>query len=600
MNLYISRVEINNFRNFKHLDVSLADKAVIVGENKCGKTNFLCALRLILDPDLPDSARQLKEDDFWSGLDDPMKFRQEISVSIELSGFEDNEKLLAILSDYIVDSDSKRVARITYKFAPTETGVEEDQDEGKIPPYEFSIYGGVDPTNTFNHQQRKWLPLQVLPALRNVEADLESWSRSPLRPLIENLKVAESDLAPSVEKIGAATGELLNLPDIKKLSDSISDRLEKMIGKFYSVSPTLGIAATDAIKILRSLKLFMDGPSQRTVSQTSLGICNVIYLTLLMLELERKEESGERATTILAIEEPEAHLHPHLQRLVYRDFLKRNSSVILTTHSPHIVSVTPVRSIALIKPSVEGSIATSTAKIDITDQEAQDIERYLDVTRSEIFFARAVVLVEGDAEEYVVPTAAELLDKPFDPRGISVCSVQGVDFAPYIKLLSEKALGIPFSVLTDGDPYTPDGQSQTFAGFKRSLKFAQIFKPEKSANFQSLYEQSNWRELHKELKDIGIFVNRYTLEIDLANAGNQEAMTTALTELGAGSIKIDKFKASLSDLAKQENIEYILKKIEEIGKGRFAQRLAGKLTKEKLPPYLKDAINFITESINPE
>ena len=73
MSVYISRVQINNFRNFHKLDVCLSRKAVIVGENKSGKTNLIHALRLILDPDLPDSARQLKEEDFWDGLESPRK-----------------------------------------------------------------------------------------------------------------------------------------------------------------------------------------------------------------------------------------------------------------------------------------------------------------------------------------------------------------------------------------------------------------------------------------------------------------------------------------------------------------------------------------------
>jgi predicted ATP-dependent endonuclease of OLD family len=50
MGFHISRVQIINFHNFKKLDVHLSEKAVIVGENASGKTNFIYALRLVLDP----------------------------------------------------------------------------------------------------------------------------------------------------------------------------------------------------------------------------------------------------------------------------------------------------------------------------------------------------------------------------------------------------------------------------------------------------------------------------------------------------------------------------------------------------------------------
>jgi len=77
----ISRVRIKKFRNFKDLDVILGEHAVIVGENKIGKTNFLHALRLVLDPSLPDTARQLQESDFWDGLPRPLTKEDVIIIS---------------------------------------------------------------------------------------------------------------------------------------------------------------------------------------------------------------------------------------------------------------------------------------------------------------------------------------------------------------------------------------------------------------------------------------------------------------------------------------------------------------------------------------
>ncbi len=68
----LTRIKIKNFRNFKNLNVRLGEHAVILGENKVGKTNLLFALRLLLDPSLPDSARQLRLDDFWDGLERPL------------------------------------------------------------------------------------------------------------------------------------------------------------------------------------------------------------------------------------------------------------------------------------------------------------------------------------------------------------------------------------------------------------------------------------------------------------------------------------------------------------------------------------------------
>jgi putative ATP-dependent endonuclease of OLD family len=81
--MWLSRITIKNFRNFKLLDVKLGEHAVVLGENKVGKTNLLFALRLILDPSLADSARRLRLDDFWDGLPRPLTAEDIIEILVE-------------------------------------------------------------------------------------------------------------------------------------------------------------------------------------------------------------------------------------------------------------------------------------------------------------------------------------------------------------------------------------------------------------------------------------------------------------------------------------------------------------------------------------
>ena len=79
----IARIQIKNFRNFESIDVLLRQNAVILGENKIGKSNLLFALRLVLDASLPDSVRQLREEDFWDQL--PMDGTESIEISVDLT-----------------------------------------------------------------------------------------------------------------------------------------------------------------------------------------------------------------------------------------------------------------------------------------------------------------------------------------------------------------------------------------------------------------------------------------------------------------------------------------------------------------------------------
>lgn len=101
----IARVQINNFRNFHGLDINFGTHAVIVGENKIGKTNFLQALRLVLDPSLPDTARQLRQEDFWDGLPRPLTEEDRIMVAIDFTDFEDNDDQQAVLVDHLIEPE---------------------------------------------------------------------------------------------------------------------------------------------------------------------------------------------------------------------------------------------------------------------------------------------------------------------------------------------------------------------------------------------------------------------------------------------------------------------------------------------------------------
>lgn len=115
---HISRVQIQNFRNFNYIDAKLSHKQVIIGENNVGKTNFLRAIQLILDPKLSDEDRFLNETDFYEGLESPMENGEEVKVTIDIKGFAHNRMLLSILSDATLQDDPATM-RLTYHYFPT-------------------------------------------------------------------------------------------------------------------------------------------------------------------------------------------------------------------------------------------------------------------------------------------------------------------------------------------------------------------------------------------------------------------------------------------------------------------------------------------------
>ncbi len=596
--MHLSRIRLQNFRNFANLDVKIGGNLVVVGENRVGKSNLLYALRLIFDPSLPDSARQLGLSDFWDGLGELGK-ADRILVSVEIKDFESDPDILAMLTDFRLDDDPETV-RLTYELKPI---ADLEDEPGAAEDYEFICYGGESETKTFGHKLRRRITMDVLPALRDAESDLSVWQRSPLRPLIEEAfrGVDAEELEEIGEAIEEATAKITEFDEVAALEKSIADLFQKMSGEKQDIHPRLGFSPTDPARLYRAVRLLID-EGERGISDASLGSANLVFLTLKSLELRRLIEENHRDHTFLAIEEPEAHLHPHLQRSVYRHVFTEAQeggaplSILLTTHSPHIASVAPLRSIVLLKDEGEnGTKGYTTQSISLESKEADDIARYLDVTRAEILFARGVLLVEGDAERFLVPAFAEALGKSLDELGITVCSVAGTNFRPYAKFLV--GLGIPFAVITDWDPR----EKKSPLGWNRSLRLVEDIETQRTgdkpealiAELDGLDEAD---EFATRCEEYGIFSNTKTLEVDLFSDGFAPAIISVLNEYKFSAARKEKIKAWKDDPTALDS-EELLKMIDAIGKGRFAQRMLSYIDGINPPGYITRAIEFVADRV---
>lgn len=602
----ISRIRISNFANFGAFEVETGENLVIVGENKVGKSNLLFALQLILDPSLSERDRQLGLEHFWDGLGDD-KLGATIEISVELTDFDADTRLLAHLGDCIVDPGPPMVSRLTYRFQP-KAGL--DGEPESLADYEYLVFGGTDPDNAIRAGLRRMLPLDVLGALRDAEKDLATWRRSPLRPMIEKLTSAlDEDDRESVETaVNAAQEALTELDEVDAVARMVSSRLEAMVGPAHATPVALGLAPTRIDALLRALRLLIDDGA-RGVADASLGTANLIFLALKSLELDQLVEEGERDHTFLAVEEPEAHLHPQVQRLVYRHFLTppeaddedeeaaanepdaapSRLTTILTTHSPHIASVAPIRSIVLLRRdgAADQTVGVSTATAPLTPTDEADLQRYIDVTRGEMFFARGVILVEGDAERFLVPAFAEALDIHLDRLGISVCSVVGTNFTPYVKLLGPTGLSIPHVILTDLDP-TDTGPP---LARRRLINILEVLEP--GPAYADLADAAIFRRGERH----GVFLNTGTLEPELFVGGMARSMSRILRDelplRPATRTTLDGWVADPATL----DADRLVKLIERVGKGRFAQRLAARATAVRCPAYIRTALERIRDAV---
>lgn len=588
--MHISRVQIANFRNFASCDVPLAKDVVVVGENRAGKSNFIYALRLVLDASLPDAARQLKLADIWDGCD--LASAPEIAVHVDFSDFDGDPNLLALLTDYRLAANHQ-IARLSYVYRKKSTvngAPTSDAD------YEFKVFGGGDETRSLRVDLRRRISLDVLHALRDAEGDLATWRSSPLRPLLEDAigQVPQANLTAIAQDITAATQKLGALAPIDALEKKLRADIASLAGQSHDIKAKLGFAPTDLRQLFRSLGLFIDD-GKRSISDASLGSANVALLAIKLAEFAWRRQKNERNYTVLCVEEPEAHLHPHLQRQVFHRLFAAQPdeprSLVLTTHSPNVASVAPLRSIVLLASTKEGTKAHSLASLPLTQSELDDLQRYLDTTRAEILFSKGVLFVEGDAEVALMPVFAESCKANLDGLGITVCSVGGVNFSPYVKLAT--ALKLPFAVISDWDPVDPKKP----LGRDRALNLIDdIFVVSNQAKMTP-EQRAEFAADEKMLRDAaakaGLFFNTSTFEVEV---GATKGLLNALLGILAGEGFGAKRQARLVAWSKEPDKidpEQLLAMVADVGKGRLAGKLAPKAAGLPPPAYIKAAIESL-------
>jgi len=660
-NPYISKVRIKNYRNFLDVEVDLSQKQVVIGENNVGKTNFLRAIQLVLDRNFSDSDRHLQESDFHDSLEAPMENGEQIQITIQVQGYAHSRKLRAQFTDAVVSSIPPTL-EFTYKYFPV---VDEDE---KILRYEYKIFKGTNEQNPFTAGDRNYINIYVIKALRDVERELKANKYSPLYKLVQQYDIQKEDLEEISEAMQGAADEVLRLDEIVHIKQALQERFTNLAGLQSDYEISLRTFDVDIERLLYALQVYM-GIKQRPVSELSLGLTNILFVSLLLILLKdrtvppilrqaafdmfsekdndglldlyyRKNANGNfilrqsspdlpysriynfmdennfkfQPFTILAVEEPEAHLHPVLQRLIYREVLhKSETSVIFTSHSPHITSVAPLNTIVHLRSQSGSTEITSTASLNLGDRDISDLQRYLDARRGELYFGKGVVLVEGIAEEFLVPAAASLLGTPLEDYGIVVCNINSTNFKPYAQLLA--ALSIPFVVISDGDYYelvdAPEAKDKSKkkrkyhildseSGSERGYRGNEIAKDiliDLGLIEDWEVPEDDFSEQDKLFNSYGVFIGRYTLEIDilLESSGAIKLFKSIYSDLILGG---DEMKENFENALDEGDLWGALSKIEaNVGKGRFAQRLAGQIAERIIPGYVKKAIESIIDKI---
>jgi len=433
-------------------------------------------------------------------------------------------------------------------------------------------------------------------ALRDVVSDLRGHRNNPLLTLLRGTgsKVALKDSKKLIDTIVKLNEDIGSLPEIRTISANIQRTLARTVG--HSYSPGIGINSSlpeDIERLLEGLTLKVNDPSdigyRGDLFELSLGGANLIYLSLKLLEYESKL-SSDRAAHFLLIEEPEAHIHTHIQKTLFDRSEYKNTQVIFSTHSTHISAASRIRSVnVLAKGCNEAHVFHPDA--NLTAGECSRIERYLDAVRSTLLLAKGVILVEGDAELVLVPALIKtVFGVSLDDVGVSLICMSSAVFGNVAAIFHADRIRRRCAIVTDSDeslitlPLDPANDSSTQKQSRSSQKSGR----QRKVALEKFAGGNLW---------IKPLFAKHTFEVDFLHAGNVDCVTACLSTIYEDDARRASTKAKLQNKDRIESGVEILRLAKKKGKGWFAILLAEQLEPQSamIPEYLTEAFAFVVQ-----
>jgi len=502
--MHICKMEVQNYRSLRAFTIELKPTTLIIGENNIGKTNLLNAISLILNNEIISyQKRGLSISDF--NYDTVQSFKKSVAdltvissdidfptITIEAT-FTDfnNDDEEALVSEWYED-DTHKTATLKYEFycnlanktkwvnsIRDALSIVDEELEGEekekaeqlrvdsvdlpILDYKYRItagLGGIKPDSF----QLAPIKIDFLDALRDAKTELSASRENRLLYRILNnrdeseyidIKSSADDLN---KAIGADKNALFTIKnDITELLDVLSletDPSKKDINFSFS---NLNLS-----ELLKKISLEY-GDKPISIENNGLGRNNLLYMALVLSHIQSKAKVPD--FRLIAIEEPEAHISPILQKHFAQSVTDNgffndssNRQIILTSHSTHISSYLDVNNTVVIfnnKGELDSHYLLSGIKDDAKGKRTKNyLRKWLNATNSIMFLSRRIIFVEGIAEQILIPKLFEIHfgSKP-EKFNCQIVNVNGVAFRNFLTVVNNGYF-IKSAVITDSDSAT--------------------------------------------------------------------------------------------------------------------------------------------------
>lgn len=472
--MIISELKIYNFRRFKSVGGAPGLKIsfhkglnALIGENDSGKTAVIDALKLVLLTQSNEYIRPVDED-FYKSTDDDIC--SEFKIDCTITEFNQNEAKNFIEYLMIKKDGDKVEYMLELHYRAWKEG-------HKI--FQELRVGDVDDGISIDGKARELLKAVYLKPLRDAEREMSSGRSSRISQILLNHPVFKDKKEHIVLDIFQDANKRIEDyftedAEGKHILQTIRDNLESFNDKGQASNAELKTSDIQLKAILESLSL--NAPE----INPGLGELNLLFIAAELLLLKDDTDGGLK---LALIEELEAHLHPQAQlRLIsylQNEYNENDVQIIISTHSPILASKINLKKLILIKDGFGYDLAEG--KTGLQKGDYLFLQRFLDSTKANLFFAKGIIMVEGDAENILIPVIADILGYPLEKYGVSIVNVGSTAFLRYSGIMVRKdgnTIEIPVSVITDCDvrPYDVDKVTKEKEFNEKILESAQAEK----------------------------------------------------------------------------------------------------------------------------
>lgn len=639
--MYLSKLRVEKFRLFnKPITISFHKGLnLLVGENGCGKSTVIDAIRMLLN-ESEFSHKGLNVEDFNSSSRADGKNCRLFVCGI-FSELSDEQKI-----EYLTWLTPQLNARLNVEYLFTYNARN---------AFKQKRWGGCSSGSAFDWEVLNDIQCVYLPALRDAERYLRAGRGSRISRLLTNLSMDElkekrkNNEKMELEKdVAEFNHSVEKKTDIKRANELINESIKQAAGSVFAQSTAIKFNELSYERIVESLQLLFshgidvnEGTVFHNLFENSLGYNNLIYIATILAEFEGLKEKYT-SPRILLVEELEAHLHPQLQMKLLKYLSKQaeefDIQVIITTHSTTLAAATPINQIICFSRFEDEVSVTPISKCELDKKAENFINRWLDATKSMLLFSKGNILVEGLAEAILVPKLAEIYLKSrndtlgisaLEDAGVSVINMNGIYFQHFMQLYNGYRLNFPEKETGEAKS-AYEKRVQLFVkkesfetGEYREVPFIKVRcvaltdndpinnKPtkdnESSSGNPQMYLKNQLEEMTNNCR---VYTNLKTFEYDLAieSHSNAKFMLEIISDMlqtdGKVKTKIDEYLKKIADEEVGNVVEiddaemalFILQQIDSnyLGKGLFAQLLCDRIDDSfVVPDYIKKAICFV-------